>query len=136
MPSPWFFGRCSPSLGAQASVRESNAVRMAADRLRLLKGEGGSSAARFGPPVPGTGIITGTVTNATTAAPIASVVVYIFDCAGTYLTPAPGDFDGDAKADLGVYDEASGLWFSRSVSGSATTTTGFGGPGYKPVVIP
>jgi hypothetical protein len=50
--------------------------------------------------------------------------------------PVPGDYSGDARADLGVYDPASGLWFRRSVAGvTTTTTTGFGGPGYDPVVI-
>jgi len=32
--------------------------------------------------------------------------------------PVPGDYDGDGRADLAVYDEVTGNWYVRRLSGS------------------
>src|SRR5262249_15627154 len=81
-------------LGPQASLQDHNAVAQAADRLRLMRGE---EPAAFTPsfgPMAGAGAGTGTVTNQNTAAPIAGVTVYIYDCAGRYITGAVTNASG------------------------------------------
>jgi len=45
-----------------------------------------------------------------------------------------GDFDGDGRADPGVYSEQGGVWYGW-LSGHSyeLSTARFGGPGYQPV---
>src|SRR6185436_20301620 len=53
---------------------------------------------------------------------------------GAGYNTVPENYDGDGQVDLAVYHEPTGLWYFRStLGGGATTATGFGGPGYKPV---
>ena len=52
---------------------------------------------------------------------------------GTGYTPVPGqDFDGDGKADIAIYSEASGYWSVLRSTTSYTTVLniGWGGRGY------
>ncbi len=51
-----------------------------------------------------------------------------------YLKPAPGDYTGDGKADLALYDTHAGRWYIRTTGGSLVTW-GFplGYPGFEPV---
>jgi len=43
------------------------------------------------------------------------------------------EFDFDGKGDITVYHPASGLWYTRQSSNSATTSIQFGGQGYTPL---
>jgi subtilisin-like proprotein convertase family protein len=54
---------------------------------------------------------------------------------GPGYVPAPGDYDGDGKIDLGVYQEATGQWLALTSSSNYTSTfsINWGGPGYRPV---
>jgi hypothetical protein len=53
---------------------------------------------------------------------------------GLGRVPVSGDFDGDGKTDLAVYQESTGLW-QALLSGSnyAPVGTTFGGPGQMPL---
>jgi hypothetical protein len=84
------------TVGPQASLQEKNGVRSAADRLRLMKREEATAGelGRAGDPLAGTGVITGSVTNANTAAPLFPASVFIYDCGGTYITTAVTDASG------------------------------------------
>jgi hypothetical protein len=44
-----------------------------------------------------------------------------------------GDFDGDAKTDLAVFHDATGLWFIKYSSTGAVVSLGYGASGYIPV---
>ena len=47
--------------------------------------------------------------------------------------PVPGDYDGDGRIDVGVYDEAKGDWFlGRSTEGFLAVAS-FGGLDFVPV---
>jgi fibronectin type 3 domain-containing protein len=49
-------------------------------------------------------------------------------------TPLSGDFDGDSKNDLVLYQESSGAWsFKLSASGYAAASATLGGIGYQPI---
>jgi len=43
-----------------------------------------------------------------------------------------GDLDTDAKTDIGVYHNDSGLWFGRLSTDGSTISIGYGGAGYNP----
>src|SRR6185295_934612 len=49
--------------------------------------------------------------------------------------PMAGDYDGDGKADLGLYNQGTGGWYilKSSTSFAAYFSTGWGGPEYAPV---
>jgi spore coat protein A len=52
---------------------------------------------------------------------------------GSGYTPVPGNYDGDGKTDVAIYQEPTGRWFVRNSSTGADTVVGFGGTGYVPV---
>ncbi len=45
---------------------------------------------------------------------------------------APGDYDGDARLDLGLYDESRGIYYVRFSSAGAAAAAPLGGPGFRP----
>jgi hypothetical protein len=52
----------------------------------------------------------------------------------TVKQPLSGDFDGDFKNDLALYQESSGIWSVKlSASGYASASATFGGIGYQPI---
>jgi len=54
---------------------------------------------------------------------------------GTGYQPIRGDFDGDGKIDLAIYQSSSGNWYIL-LSGAGYTTSltkSWGGSGYSPV---
>jgi hypothetical protein len=54
---------------------------------------------------------------------------------GPGFTPVAGDWDGDGRADVGVYQSSTGNWSILLSSGNYTTSLGrnWGGAGYAPV---
>ncbi|MBU4428907.1 MAG: hypothetical protein KKE37_06080, partial [Verrucomicrobia bacterium] len=58
----------------------------------------------------------------------------VFELGGPGYVAALGDFDGDGRADPGVYSEQGGVWYGW-LSGHSyeLSTARFGGPGYQPV---
>jgi hypothetical protein len=54
---------------------------------------------------------------------------------GRGYTLVPGDYDGDRRADLGLYERATGSWFVLTSAAGFTTaiSRGWGGAGYLPV---
>ena len=56
---------------------------------------------------------------------------------GTGYTPVRGDFDGDGKTDLAVYQRSTGKWYVLlSASGYKTSfSASWGGSAYSPVPV-
>ncbi len=53
---------------------------------------------------------------------------------GPGYIPAPGDFDGDGRIDLGVYRTENGAWYARPADSDWITAIGtWGHQGYRPV---
>ena len=52
---------------------------------------------------------------------------------GSPFTPVPGDYDGDGKTDVAIYDTTSGAWWIIPSSGVAAYGVGWGGSGFTPV---
>ena len=54
---------------------------------------------------------------------------------GAGYTLVPGDYDGDGKADLGLYQRSSGYWYvlKSSTSYTASLVVSFGGVGFQPM---
>jgi hypothetical protein len=50
----------------------------------------------------------------------------VFGAAG--YTPVAGDYDGDGRADLTVYQESTGTWYVLSSSGGQLAVMPFGAP--------
>src|SRR5262249_56597124 len=87
--------------------RDENAVRLSALGLSELKGEAPVALGRSFGPMAGAGVIPGPVTNANTPAPVASPFVYVYDCAGRYITlivtDGAGVYSTSATLDTGTY---------------------------------
>ncbi|MEP7336778.1 MAG: hypothetical protein ABI977_03470, partial [Acidobacteriota bacterium] len=47
--------------------------------------------------------------------------------------PLPGDYDGDGKADIGVWREANGDWYIKGSRDEKVRTQSHGRPGDVPV---
>ena len=63
-----------------------------------------------------------------------TLVSYNMGLGGAGMTTVSGDFDGDAKIDPAVYQEATGDWYVGLSSNSyAVQTVNLGGPGYTAV---
>jgi len=57
-----------------------------------------------------------------------------FSFGGPGLEPVMGDYDGDGKSDLALYQESTGLWYIGSLDGRILAwATPWGGPGYRPI---
>jgi hypothetical protein len=56
---------------------------------------------------------------------------------GAGFTPVVGDWDGDGRADVGVYQGSTGNWSILLSNGNYTTSLGksWGGAGYTPVPV-
>src|SRR5262245_30820757 len=100
-------------LGPQASLRDRNSAWLAAERLRLMRGE---ESAAFRPsfgPMAGTGVITGTVPNQNTAALIPGALVFIYDCAGRGIvgvfSNGAGVYTTPATLETGTYYAAASI---------------------------
>src|SRR5262249_60298399 len=54
---------------------------------------------------------------------------------GPGYTLVPGDYDGDARADFGLYQRTTGTWYVLTSSSNYTSTlvVNFGGMGFVPV---
>jgi hypothetical protein len=50
------------------------------------------------------------------------------------VRPVSGDFDGDGKDDLAIFDENTGRWFIRALAGPTIAwETYWGWPGVQPI---
>ena len=54
---------------------------------------------------------------------------------GPGFTPVPGDYDGDGKADVAIYQPSMGVWYIVPSSGGSTYGIACGGPSDLPVTI-
>src|SRR5262249_58865489 len=54
---------------------------------------------------------------------------------GPGYTLVPGDYDGDGKADFGLYHRATGYWYVlKSIGGyTSSIVVSWGGPGFVPL---
>ena len=50
------------------------------------------------------------------------------------MTPVTGDYDGDAKADVGVFRSASGTWYIRNSSTGTLSAFSWGQAGDIPIL--
>ena len=48
-------------------------------------------------------------------------------------TPVPGDFDGDGKSDVAVYNDTTGWWYMIYSSSGSLDYVKLGGMGYTPI---
>ena len=65
--------------------------------------------------------------------PQGQVGAYGVGWGGSGFTPVPGDYDGDGKTDLAIYDSGTGAWWIIPSSGDAAYGVGWGGSGFTPV---
>jgi hypothetical protein len=52
---------------------------------------------------------------------------------GPAFNPVPGDYDGDGKTDIAIYDTSAGAWWIIPSSGPGAYGVGWGGTAFKPV---
>ena len=97
-------------------------------------GSGGSITVRFLLGIRSTGAARFCVIPETLPAVVGDPFCYIGSTEST-ITPAPGDFDYDQRAEMPMYNPSTGLWkILRSGSGyTAQTALFWGGPGYTAV---
>ena len=77
-------------------------------------------------------IITSVVLSLLAFSSYADIVLARFG--GPGYVPVVGDYDGDSKADIMVYNESSGLWCGMmSASGYELASICFGGAGYRAI---
>jgi hypothetical protein len=52
---------------------------------------------------------------------------------GAGFTPVPGDYDGDGKTDVAIYEAGTGMWWIVPSLGASAYGVGWGGAGFTPV---
>ena len=65
--------------------------------------------------------------------PQGQVGAYGVGWGGSAFKPVPGDYDGDGKTDIAIYDTTGGAWWIIPSSGAPAYGVGWGGSGFKPV---
>ena len=65
--------------------------------------------------------------------PQGQVGAYGVGWGGSAFKPVPGDYDGDGKTDIAIYDTTGGAWWIIPSSGAAAYGVGWGGSAFQPV---
>ena len=65
--------------------------------------------------------------------PQGQVGAYGVGWGGSAFKPVPGDYDGDGKTDIAIYDTTGGAWWIIPSSGIPAYGIGWGGSAFKPV---
>jgi hypothetical protein len=65
--------------------------------------------------------------------PQGQVGAYGIGWGGPAFKPVPGDYDGDGKTDIAIYDTTGGAWWIIPSSGASAYGVGWGGSAFTPV---